>query len=454
MAAARRSALFFVPIWPEVTGSAAGVRTDRLVRAFRDWGFRVAVACAVPPGNRTDPKRLEAYGTKTIVLPLNDADALRGALEATEPDVAIFDRFYSEEQFSTGVRKLRPSTLRILDMQDSHALRLSRQRCVLNEGGSIVAATRAFPTAFDATHSREVAAILRSDLTFACSPVELTWLRDECNVPATKLALAPLFYDADGADSRTPAFGVRTGFLSLGTFRHPPNVDATHFLVRDVWPRVRAALPAAQLSLIGSHPTKEVMALHAPHDGVHVKGYVSNERLRKLLRLSRVLIAPLRFGAGLKGKVLEAWSHGTPVVTTPIGAEGMVDPHGARYNPHYGLNHHDHCDVDDVPAWGGLHRATDAPGIAADAVRLHSDRSLWASCRGVARRLCTTLFDETRVLDELRMVVQIALAQITERRRSDYCGAALWHHRQRSTELLAKYIELKEATRGSETRSK
>ena len=203
------------------------MRTDVLIRAFESWGFRVAVACAMPKTHNAHAARLEStHGAATIELPLNSSEALRTTVEVTEPDVAVFDRFYSEEQFSFGVKKLRPNVLRILDMQDSHALRLSRQRCVMQQGGSIMDALHAFPNAGDAALSRELASIWRSDLTLACSPVEARWLHEVCGVPASKLALAPLFYkaaataSARGNDATTPLpFEERYGFISLGTFR-------------------------------------------------------------------------------------------------------------------------------------------------------------------------------------------------------------------------------------------
>lgn len=430
-----RSALFFAPTWPEIDGSAAGVRTDVLVRAFAAWGFKVAVACNKRPNAHA--ARLEQRGVTTIRCPPNSADALRSTVEATEPDIAIFDRFYTEEQYAAGVRALRPQTLRILDMQDSHALRLSRQRRV-EHGGTIGEAMTAWPAASDTALSRELASIWRCDLTLVCSPVETAWLRDECQVPTRKLVGAPLFFDearvlaSHRSMATPPSHTDRFGFVSLGTFRHPPNVDAVQMLVRHVWPRIRAALPDAQLRLIGSHPSREAMALHAPHDGLHVHGHATQPQLRNALHGARALLAPLRFGAGLKGKILEAWAHGAPVVTTPIGGEGF-DAAATSAG----------CNDAGGEAWGGLRTALDAEAFAADAVRMHEDATLWSSCRDAALALRTELFDEGRLLDALREAIEAALSGRDDDRAVDYVGAALWHHRQRSIEYLAKYIELK-----------
>lgn len=117
----------------------------------------------------------------------------------------------------------------------------------------------------------------------------------------------------------------RQGILFVAGFGHPPNVDAACWLVERILPRVRAHLPQVRLSLVGSNPTEEVKALAG--DGVEVMGYVDDATLASLYRAARVVVAPLRFGAGVKLKVLESMAHGVPVVTTSVGAQGLPDLH-------------------------------------------------------------------------------------------------------------------------------
>lgn len=225
MSLSRSSVLFFAPSWA-AHGSAAGVRTERLVRAFREWGCRVSFASA--SAHDADAAHLESLGVSTFSLPLNRPDELRALLANVKPQVCVFDRYYTEEAHSFGVRALRPGALRILDMQDCHSLRLCRQR-VIKAGGSVLDAVRARPDASDANLARELASIHRSDLTLACSPVEEEYLRQSCGVQPSKLSLAGFFIDATTVESAsTPpsAFEERNGFASLGTFRHPPNVDS------------------------------------------------------------------------------------------------------------------------------------------------------------------------------------------------------------------------------------
>lgn len=123
-----------------------------------------------------------------------------------------------------------------------------------------------------------------------------------------------------------PAAGNRPvvdapSLIFVAGFGHPPNVDAARWLVDEVMPRVWGACPGASLSLVGSKPTDEVRALAGAR--VTVTGWVSDERLAELYRLHRVAVVPLRFGAGVKHKVVEALSAGLALVTTPIGAQGL-----------------------------------------------------------------------------------------------------------------------------------
>jgi glycosyltransferase involved in cell wall biosynthesis len=104
-------------------------------------------------------------------------------------------------------------------------------------------------------------------------------------------------------------------------FAHPPNVDAAVWLEQEIMPAVRRAVPGVHLWLVGSNPTLTVQQLASPN--VTVTGYVTEERLREIYRNGRVAVVPLRFGAGVKSKVIEAMYHGIPLVTTPTGAQGL-----------------------------------------------------------------------------------------------------------------------------------
>src|SRR4051812_23220194 len=162
----------------------------------------------------------------------------------------------------------------------------------------------------------------------------------------------------------------------IGNFRHPPNPDGIRWLKARIWPRIRAALPGAEVHIYGAYPSREMMELDAPADGFRVRGPVASavETLEKY----RVALAPLRFGAGIKGKILDAWAAGTPVVTTPIGAEGMM--------------------ANDAPE-GAI--AGDEEAFARAAIRLHTEGPAWTEASRQGRRILDGRFGYARQADAL-----------------------------------------------------
>ena len=119
-------------------------------------------------------------------------------------------------------------------------------------------------------------------------------------------------------------FEEREGLLFVGGFAHPPNADAVLWFAQDIFPLIREQLPV-NFYIVGSKVTDEIKALEQPGNGIIVKGFVSEEELSRLYADCRIVVVPLRYGAGVKGKVIEALYNGAPVVTTSIGAEGIPD---------------------------------------------------------------------------------------------------------------------------------
>ena len=113
----------------------------------------------------------------------------------------------------------------------------------------------------------------------------------------------------------------REHVLFVAGFAHPPNVDAARWLVEDIMPLAWARHPDVRLSLVGSNPTTEVQALAGKR--VEVTGFVSDAELRRRYAQARVAVVPLRYGAGVKNKVVEALQQGLPLVTTPVGVQGL-----------------------------------------------------------------------------------------------------------------------------------
>lgn len=136
-------------------------------------------------------------------------------------------------------------------------------------------------------------------------------------------------YVFDEFKSDIPAdFAKREGLLFVGGFAHPPNADAVLWFARDIYPRIREKMESAgqippDFYVVGSKVTEEIKALEQPDNGIIIKGFVSEEELTRLYAECRIVVVPLRYGAGVKGKVVEAIYNGAPIVTTSIGSEGI-----------------------------------------------------------------------------------------------------------------------------------
>lgn len=133
--------------------------------------------------------------------------------------------------------------------------------------------------------------------------------------------LPPYFFERREKTESAQSRASRRDILFVAGFGHPPNSDAAKWFVTEIFPRIQAEVPQMRLLLVGSNPTDEVKALAGP--AITVTGYVTDERLAELYDSSRVSVVPLRFGAGVKNKVVEALNFGIPLVTTPVGAQGL-----------------------------------------------------------------------------------------------------------------------------------
>ncbi|WP_282276415.1 glycosyltransferase, partial [Stenotrophomonas sp. PS02297] len=184
------------------------------------------------------------------------------------------------------------------------------------------------------------------------------WLAVNGPAPATAETIPLYAYEPVPGELLSPP-ADRQGILFVAGFAHPPNVDAACWFVREIFPLVRRELPGIKLTLVGSNPHPSVLELAG--DDVEVTGYVSDERLAEYYCSSLVSVAPLRFGGGVKGKVLESLRFGVPCVTTSTGMQGLA---GAS----------------DFMCFGD-----DAPSLAEHVVRLVRDSAHWADVSGRSR---------------------------------------------------------------------
>lgn len=327
------------------------------------------------------------------------------------PSVVIFDRFMVEEQFGWRVAEACPNALRIIETIDLHCLRTSRQQ-VLKTGEELNAVLLSSEIS-----KREIAALYRSDLSIMISEAEMELLKNAFSFPEDLIFYLP-FLIPEKPSSTLPSYEGRQHFVTIGNFRHAPNWDSVRYLKESIWPLIRKQLPDAQLHIYGSYASEKVQQLHKPAEGFCIMGRAEDAVV--VMQQARVCLAPLRFGAGIKGKLAQSMLCGTPSVTTSVGAEGM---HGNL-------------------EWDGV-IADDATAFANAAVQLYQQKKLWEKAQQNGFVLVKERYTQSSAGDKL--IYRIAQIQnnLIEHRRRNFIGAMLQYHTLQSTKFLSKWIEEK-----------
>jgi hypothetical protein len=395
-------------VWPEPDSSAAGSRMMQLIRVFLAQGWSVTFASAAAASSHMAD--IEALGVDRADIELNSS-SFDEFVAQLKPDMVLFDRFIIEEQFGWRVAQQCPQALRILDTEDLHCLRAARQEA-LKAGREVTAQELNSELAM-----REVAAILRCDLSLIISEFEIDLLRRHYGVSANLLWHLPFMLPPVSQEDLT-AYGDRQGYVSIGNFRHAPNWDAVLYLKNTLWPLIRKRQPDALLDVYGAYPPPKATQLNNAGQGFHVKGWADDAH--GVMRQARVCLAPLRFGAGLKGKLADAMSCGTPNVTTSIGAEAM---HAA------------------LP-WSGI-IADDPETFSRSAVALYGSEPQWRKAQENGVRIINTLYDKARLGEGLLARIADLRANLASHRLDNFAGAMLRHHTLQSTRYMAQWIEAK-----------
>lgn len=249
---------------------------------------------------------LQARGIEVLFFPYVKSIADLLAARGREFDLVIVARHYIAIKHLDAIHRFAPQALVAFDTVDLHFLRGERL-AELDGSAAAEAAARA-------TRDEELEVIRRADVTLVVSPIERDVLQE--TVPEAKVLLLSNIHEPGGGGR---PFSARAGLVFIGGFQHPPNTDAVLWYAREVLPRVRQRLPGVTTFIVGSKVPATIRALAAP-DFV-VTGYVPD--VAPFFTDCRVSIAPLRYGAGVKGKVNLAMSYGVPVVATSAAVEGM-----------------------------------------------------------------------------------------------------------------------------------
>lgn len=412
-------------VWPEPRSSAAGGHIMQILEAFLGQGWDITFSSPARPGeHRAD---LIGLGIHEVPIELNNS-SFDVFVSELAPDIVLFDQFMMEEQFGWRVEMQCPGALRVLETSDLQSLRHARHQR-LKDRLKADETSQDFSDLFAPDLSetfqlmadtdmakREIAALYRCDLNLMVSEVEIELLVEHFNVPRSLLLWCPLMVDLP-ATSPVP-FEDRAHFLSIGNFRHAPNWDAVLWMKNAIWPLIRQQLPGAQLHLYGAYTPPKAAALHNPTQGFHIMNWA--EDALQVMSAARICLAPLRFGAGIKGKLVEAMLCGTPSVTTPIGAEAM-----------YG----------EMP-WPGV-IGQSAETLANAAVQLYSDPTRWSQARDAGLKLLAERYRKEIHGPALIESILACRANLGQRRRDNFTGSMLRHHQHKSTQYMSQWIEEK-----------
>ena len=399
-------------VWPEPNSTAAGNRMLQIIEQFQIQKFEIVFACAAAIGEFSFD--LKSINVEMVAIELNNSNFDCFILEL-KPDVVIFDRFMIEEQFGWRISENLPNCLRILDTEDLHFVRNTRFENFKKKKNT---------TNEDYLNSelaiREIASIYRSDISLIISEVEVEILTKVFKIDSRILHYLPFLLDEirENEFDTFPSFAERQNFVTIGNFRHEPNWNAVLYLKETIWPLIKKQLPKAELHIYGSYVTEKAMQLHNEKDGFLVKGRAENAK--NVIKNAKVLLAPIRFGAGIKGKLTDAMECGTPSVTTTIGAESMSGNF----------------------AWNG--KITDNEiDFANAAVELYLNENLWKIAQNNGIEIINSRYQKS-VFGKLFIDKILEIKNDLEKHRTNnFIGEMLQIQTLKSTKYMSKWIEEK-----------
>jgi glycosyltransferase involved in cell wall biosynthesis len=405
-------------VWVEPNSSAAGSRMLQLIMRFLQENWTVTFASTVTRNkNSLD---LSAYGIEEVAIKLNDT-SFDEFIENLKPTIVVFDRFMTEEQFGWRVTKKCPNALKILDTEDLHSLRKIRQEAVKRgeefEIDSLLNSDVA---------KREIASILRCDMSLIISSFEMYLLKEVFKIDEQILYHLPFMMGSVKEETKKTwkTYEERKHFVFIGNFMHAPNVDAVLFLKNTIWKEIKKELPSTELHIYGAYPTQQILQLNNPKEGFVVKGFV--EDAVSIFQKAKVLLAPLRFGAGIKGKLIDAMLNGTPSVTSAIGAEGMCD------------------DLD----WNGF--IEDVPTeFAKKAMLLYQEEDVWKQAQKNGVEIINSLYEKDELGNAFVERITSIQSNLNTHRTKNFIGSMLQHHSLQSTKYMSKWIEEKQRHQSS-----
>ncbi len=392
-------------VWPEPTSSAAGWRMLQLIDLFNSQGFEITFASAASKSEHSFP--LNTKAVDEVEIQLNDS-SFDEFIKDLNPDFVLFDRFMIEEQYSWRVAQACPHAIRILDTEDLHFVRQARQEAYkkgLDFNNDMLYSDLA---------KRELTAIYRSDLSLIISEYEMELLQEEFAINPQILSYLP--FQIQHQEQERIRFEDREHFTFIGNFLHEPNWKTVQ-RIKEIWPSIRKQLPKAEMHIYGAYPSDKVWQLNQPKQGFRIMGRA--EHAIDTLKKYRILLAPIPFGAGLKGKFIDALFAGIPSISSKVGAEAMFKDQ----------------------QWPG-YIADATEEIVDKAVSLYQDQHAWESAANRSQQILESLIDPHWGKDFISELERIQRAPDSHRRKN-MIGQILWSNQFLSSKYLSQWIEEK-----------
>ena len=392
-------------VFPEPNSTAAGSRMIQLMDLFLTQNYQITFLSTATISENSFDLSSKNISFQNIVLNDSSFDEL---IKNLNPEIVIFDRFTTEEQFGWRVSEQVPNAVKILDTEDLHFLRTAREKAFKQNRNL------EHLDLINDVFKREIASILRCDLSLIISEFEMNLLIEKFRIDENILFYLPLFGEVKKPET---SFSERKNFISIGNFLHEPNWQ-TVLQLKKLWKNIKNQLPEAEIHIYGAYASEKVFQLHNEKEGFIIKGRAEN--VESVFSQAKVLLAPIPFGAGIKGKLLESMQFGLPNVTSAVGAEAMQG------------------NLD----WNGLITDNETEFVE-KAVLLYQDENLWQKSQENGYKIVENRFKKELFEPHFIHKIQEISENLESHRNQNFLGQILQHHTLQSTKYLSKWIEEK-----------
>ena len=392
-------------VFPEPNSTAAGSRMIQLTDLFLTQNYQITFLSTATISENSFDLSSKNISFQNIVLNDSSFDEL---IKNLNPDIVVFDRFTTEEQFGWRVSEQVPNAVKILDTEDLHFLRTAREKAFKQNRNL------EHLDLINDVFKREIASILRCDLSLIISEFEMNLLIEKFKIDENILFYLPLFGAVKKPET---SFSERKNFISIGNFLHEPNWQ-TVLQLKKLWKNIKNQLPEAEIHIYGAYASEKVFQLHNEKEGFIIKGRA--ESVEIIFNTAKVLLAPIPFGAGIKGKLLESMQFGLPNVTSAVGAEAM------------------HGNLD----WNGFITDNETEFVE-KAVLLYQDENLWQKSQENGYKIVENRFKKELFEPHFIHKIQEISENLESHRNQNFLGQILQHHTLQSTKYLSKWIEEK-----------